>query len=191
MKTENNLGVHPCENCGKDFLKLQKIHKFCSKKCSSQMWYETNKKLKEIPDSKKCKQCGNTFTPSKVNARVQLYCSKTCYNKDHRLQKKPESKRITRKCNHCGNEFEYQFNGHFRLYCSQKCRIKSAQKSNIRYISQSTNIVKAKCPMCERIHTLHVDFCGTGTPRFYCNDCLRKNLSVEYTDTNHVGRSFI
>lgn len=190
MKTESKyFGVHQCDNCGKDFLKIQETHKYCCKKCSSLKWYADNKKLKEFPASKVCKQCGNTFIPVKNHASDQLYCSKTCYRQHHQDQKKPESKTITNYCGYCGTEFEYQYNGHFRLYCSQQCRIKSAQKSNIRYISQSTNSIKAKCPRCERIHIVHVDYCGTGMPRFYCNNCLRMNMSVEYTDANHDGRA--
>jgi hypothetical protein len=84
---------------------------------------------------KRCEFCGRTFEPNRYRPD-QKYCSNNCAQRAADAKKAAKRKaaaaakpRLTRKCDHCGKEFEpYRHNNRF---CSDECRNRfHAPKSN-------------------------------------------------------------
>ena len=89
---QNNLPVHKCEHCGKEF--YGKYHAFCSKSC-----YEEARKngWKPVPQRKttvSCKQCGNAFETSEQSPAS--ICP-ACTRKNEQLREKQQKQLLEQK----------------------------------------------------------------------------------------------
>jgi transposase-like protein len=38
--------------------------------------------------------------------------------------------------------------------------------------------VLAKCPGCQKTYNAYINYIGTGTPRFFCPDCKKRNSNI-------------
>lgn len=193
-----NYGIKSCAHCGKEFEKTRQGHIYCCKKCSINGWYAANNAMK--PEEKKavCLHCGKEYVQTRIGG--QKYCSKKCVNEVYRKKKK-EKKAVEKirvqNCIHCGKQFEYEYVNHRRIYCSTACYIKSnRQKRKVSLDSSRTSdnkLIKAKCPKCEKYHLISVNYIGTVTPRFYCNDCRKLQMisSCNSWDISSDARAYI
>lgn len=178
--------IHKCAICGNDYIKIRENHKTCSRKCAARLWYASKKKPKESWFGE-CRNCGETFESTRSGGNPQYFCSKKCaYQHSHKKTTEPKS--ISHKCNHCGIEFTYEFSGHYRIYCSDTCKIRSGRRNEQLRVLSLKKGVKSKCPMCGIEHIKEVNYTGKGTPRFYCYSCLKvkDHHADEYSERTAV-----
>ena len=160
LKTYGN-----CEVCGTK-LKGQQT-KFCSDICDNR--YRRNKNKKPIKN-KKCKWCGEEFTP--ITEKYK-YCSKECSNKywnngDNNKKKKPR-KNIN--CLQCSTELT----GNQKRFCSRLCSGRYNFNKN-----KKPKIYK-KCEICKTELI--------GNQKKYCSKkCKTKRDYEEYKDKNKIYR---
>jgi predicted nucleic acid-binding Zn ribbon protein len=106
------IRVGLCEHCGKPFPDYRNGQKYCSPKCRQAAWRSKRRK---------CACCGETFVITRGKENVQLYCSKTCYNRAHQ-ERYMAAVFKPKVCQHCGKTFTPARNSHNRQrYCSRQC----------------------------------------------------------------------
>lgn len=108
MKKSN---ISNCEQCGKEFVKKHKNHKYCSSKCKE--IYRRNF-IKNVEH--KCSNCGKKYNSSHKKRYENNFCSLDC-----ELEfKKRESHKVF-KCPICGKEMTIPKSDN-RMFCSMKCQ---------------------------------------------------------------------
>ena len=104
-----------CAVCGKQFFPFTKSKIYCGSVCAQAAWREKNRLVTYVD----CRGCGKTI---EERPRGRLYCTKECRWK-HRNSLRPTTQNETRKCLHCGTEFQpKQITGGGKRYCSKKCQ---------------------------------------------------------------------
>jgi DNA-directed RNA polymerase subunit RPC12/RpoP len=169
-------GVFKCANCGDEYEKISSHHKTCCKKCSSSLWYKEHKKESLMVSAGTCLNCGETFE-RKRNSLRHKYCTNRC-RLEH-IKKENVSKGAT--CKECGSIFVLGKVGTAQKYCSVKCRKSYSRKKCAAYSSRRTvkKKIDVKCPGCQKTYQAFIDYIGTGTPRFFCLDCKKRNNYIE------------
>lgn len=176
-------GVAKCKICGKEF-KVGRSTAFCSKECRERHMSQVREAMAERMGKKKrhvaCKQCGKEFD---TNFMRQNFCSPRC-KKDYenalrskereRVRKEREGNPITAKCEWCGSEFTYVYNGKDRRFCSVRCIQKAYDdyaKGLRRRIRESFKGKTRLCEACGSPFTLEWRF---PNKRFCSKSCQRR-----------------
>jgi len=133
LKNRNIRGKvnQPCEFCKKTFLSISTIHKFCSRKCRKDAFWEKspitkkeyNKQLYQkirIPVTKKCKKCGNKF----ISRNGWAHCD-DCKKYSKYIPKEEE----IAKCLECNTLYKRKRS---RKFCCFRCRKKYNYDRKIR-----------------------------------------------------------
>ena len=182
-------GIHQCANCGKDYKKNSKQHNCCCKKCASSLWYESTKQLLQKWVGK-CINCGNEFESSRTGKNKHIYCSPKCRRQYVSKQKKEAMEPVIKKtCPICQKDFEYQNNSRNRIYCSKACLVKSTRQNLPKICKSDSNLLNAKCPLCEKYHYKETNYTGNVLPRFFCDKCIRKINFIENMEPEPYQRA--
>ena len=153
------------KRCGKSFRPHQNNQIFC---CTDHQ-KEFNKLSKMKSQEKFTLKC--IYPPCQKEFETwrsdQLYCSRSCQQKNKYHQHKKYKSRL---CQICGepvspNKYKYCDN------CSYEDRGRKE-----RYVHRKTDYnfetpTTCKCPMCEKLHTVNIYWRGRGMPRIYCDQC--------------------
>jgi len=168
-------GIFKCANCGNAYEKMSSRHNACCQKCANAIWYKAHKM--EPPEERTgiCLNCGELFV-RKRSGLGQKYCSIPC-RKAYVVNKQAVQGGI---CAGCGKTFEWKKSGVDQKYCSKECRTKHHRK---KYAAQKLykskkEKIDVKCAGCQKTYQAFINYIGTGTPRFFCPDCKKRNSYI-------------
>lgn len=131
--------IATCPNCGEEFSYYESQKK---KFCSSDCWYEYNKKIHEETNKRKCKMCGENFVSK---SKDQKFCSRKCSDRHQTLlvgEDNPHFKQVGVVCKQCGIVF-YDRTSHAkrRKFCSYAC-FNNYQQKDEQYKIRMSNVLK-------------------------------------------------
>jgi len=169
------FGIFKCANCGADYEKRAPRQTTCSRKCSTALWYRLHKKEPPADNTGICQNCGEEYERAR-NGMGQKYCSPKC----RRAYIKKSNHVFNGVCVGCGVTFGLETSGPAQKFCSEQCRTKYYRRQIVSQgiYKKDKGRVLAKCPGCEKTYETDRNYIGTGTPRFFCSDCKKKNSYI-------------
>jgi predicted nucleic acid-binding Zn ribbon protein len=183
-----------CKMCGKEFIPTSK-EQFCSDECRNkskllskakvmERKYESGERKKRLTYEEKqqlnkpnimiCAYCGTEFT-----GRKRKYCTSECmiqatkekqveYHKIYMRKNRSKKPIVYKECKFCGKQFEY--NKDHQVYCSDDCRLKSAQQYRHDFYQSVRDKTYKICPVCGKeflVDKHHEKYCS--------NECREKD----------------
>ena len=149
------------ERCQKSFVRKQNNQRFCCREHQREFNKLSKMKMKEkvsrVCAYEKCSKEFKTWSPTRK------YCSRNCWQKNKYHERR---KYKTRLCVICGKPVKppkYK-------YCS-KHSFEDIPRGKRKVDYDPARPTTAKCPLCERLHKVSINWTGRGMPRIYCESC--------------------
>ena len=131
-----------CIECGEKFLKKNKKHRLCSKKCREIVRERENKKNRKTSfskgDTNNCLRCGEKFIMKRFN---QCFCSYKCRNGKQNISRKV-------RCKECSKEF-FTFLSK-QVFCSDPYSKKFHKRNSSKQNNTYQNFLKRRFKVLKR-----------------------------------------